>query len=187
MFWYCWPRVTPGAESDLEKHLPIPMNWRAAQTILNLIRTDWMFLNILFSVKAKRIRFGESSRGEKGREACFLSEQHPLEQHRTFNPAPHSHCCSPWTAESYTSGVDSPVTTASCKKPKSLSIPLNVKMRKSDKLTGLFLSHICMITEVRLNHSFSQCELIMRQAVIKMFAFIVFRVIRGRFIVHKRD
>lgn len=44
--------------------------------------------------KAKRIRFGESSRDERGRKACFLSEQHPLEQHRTFNPAPHSHCCS---------------------------------------------------------------------------------------------
>lgn len=45
--------------------------------------------------------------------------------------------------------------------------------------SGLFLSHMCAIPEVRLNHSFSQCELIMRQAVIKMFALIVFRVIRG--------
>lgn len=45
--------------------------------------------------------------------------------------------------------------------------------------SGLFLSHICTITEVRLNHSFSPCELIMRQAIIKMFALIVFRVIRG--------
>lgn len=83
---------------------------------------------------------------------------------------------------------------------KLQSIPLIVKMRKSDKLSGLlsllffllkmpnkqvvslsglFLSHICTITEVRLKHSFSQCELIMRQAVIKMFALIVFRVIRG--------
>lgn len=45
--------------------------------------------------------------------------------------------------------------------------------------SSLFLSHICVITEVRSNHSFSQCELIMRQAVIKMFALIVCRVIRG--------
>lgn len=66
-------------------------------------------------------------------------------------------------------------------------------MRKSDKLTGLSLVFCkryqmcrlsyfwstCTITEVRLRHSFSQCELIMRQAVIKMFALIMFRVIRG--------
>lgn len=42
--------------------------------------------------------------------------------------------------------------------------------------SGLFVSHI---TEMRLNHSFSRCELIMRQATIKMFALIVCRVIRG--------
>lgn len=44
-----------------------------------------------------------------------------------------------------------------------------------------------MITEVRLNHSFSQCESIMRLAVIKMFALILYGLLGGRFIVHKRD
>lgn len=45
--------------------------------------------------------------------------------------------------------------------------------------SGLFLSRTWTIPEVRSNRSFSHCELIMRQAVIKMFALIVFRVIRG--------
>lgn len=40
-------------------------------------------------------------------------------------------------------------------------------------------AHFCTITEVRSNGSFSQCELIMRQAVIKTFALIVHRVIGG--------
>ena len=40
-------------------------------------------------------------------------------------------------------------------------------------------AHFCTITEVRSNGSFSQCELIMRQAVIKTFALIVLRVIGG--------
>lgn len=44
-----------------------------------------------------------------------------------------------------------------------------------------------MITEVRSNRSFSQCELIMRQAAIKMLALIVCGVIRRRFTVHERD
>lgn len=41
--------------------------------------------------------------------------------------------------------------------------------------SGLFVSHVI---EARVNLSFSQCELIMRQAIIKMFALIVCRVIR---------
>lgn len=45
-------------------------------------------------------------------------------------------------------------------------------------------AHFCTITEVKLNGSFSQCELIMRQAVIKMFALMVFRVIGGGVLQH---
>lgn len=41
--------------------------------------------------KTKKNSFGESCWDEK---KGFLGKQHPLEQHRTANPAPQPQCCS---------------------------------------------------------------------------------------------
>lgn len=116
----------------------------------------------------------------------FLSKQHPLEQHATFNLAAHFIFCKQilrklqkmypliqmchFYANHYIlNNILKKKRQTKLLSPPSTTTSLSIK--QDFMFSGLHVSS-------SLTTHFPQCELIMRQAVIKMFALIVHRVIR---------